>query len=365
MRVVIDEDVYRKVMFWVDRARSQEVSGLGNVVVDEKNGVMRVVSAMLLPQKNQATHTEIDADAVAKAMFQNKDSPGELKWWWHSHVQMGVFWSGTDTTTIREWGDNGWVLATVFNQKREIRSAFYSKDGQRTPLGSTALFLDEIKTEIVGQTINSEEWEKSYLDNVVNYKPVYRYNGTGYLSRTQTTSTSGNDSATKPALAALVNMAQLPEKRPIGITKREWKQVKTLRRSVGKDQGLEADGPKLVHDARDRSSKKLVLASDCDAYGFTAAERTQLAEQGYDIHTVDMLINEDFTGEEIMVLAMEMPLADLRQMMAYGAYDAADIMQYVYQMMEYKDDQAALHSDDVPSVEPPAELKGNAYGYDE
>src|SRR5687768_16700469 len=131
MRVVIDQEVYQKIMHWVNKSNF-EVSGLGNVILEE-GGIMRVVDAIMLPQKNGHTHTDIEGEDAAKAMYLLRNAPGDLKFWWHTHVDMDVFWSGTDRDTIRKIGAGGWFLSTVFNKKNQTRSAYYSVDGTVTP----------------------------------------------------------------------------------------------------------------------------------------------------------------------------------------------------------------------------------------
>lgn len=339
MKVVIDRDVHQKVMFWTHRAKFKEVSGLGKIVVDREAGTLRVVSAMLLPQVNHSAHTEIDAAAVCKAMYALRDEPGDLNWWWHSHVQMPVFWSGTDKDTIKEWGDNGWVLATVFNQKGEYRSAYYSKDGMRTPLGVQPLFLDELPTEF-GQISVNKDWEQSYLDNVENYKPVPRYSGTGYLSGPGNTVTPVGDS---PAFQAMLTIDKLPDERPVGLTKREWKRIKALRRGFAAVEGLKPKRPPtLVHDARDYEN---------DVYGLSQAERTFLAKEGYDDADLDYLVENDFSPQEILELAEgSVSMKELKTMLQYGTYDASDVMRAFYEA------QAAngVPEDDTPGL--PLEL---------
>lgn len=252
MKVKIDQEVYKKIMFWVNRASTLEVSGLGMVKVE--GDTLRVTSAMLLPQTNQATHTEITAEAVAKAMYELRNEEGLLKFWWHSHVDMGVFWSGTDRETIEELGDQGWILATVFNKKRELRSAFYSKDGMTTPCGNSSLFLDELETEIEGETFPAE-WEAEYTKNVTTQSISYGnyggsdygwgYGGSRYLEENSTT--------------------------PPPVPKKPQKII------------VDADG--------------------LDDFGFDKKEREFLAKEGFDFEEIDWLTNEDFTPNEIMRLA--------------------------------------------------------------
>ncbi len=158
MNVIIEDDVYQKIMHWIGKATG-EVSGLGKVVMDS-GGTMRVRSAILLEQENTGSSTDLDAKAVAKAMFTLRDEPGTLNFWWHSHVNFGVFWSGTDKDTIREIGGGGWVLATVFNKKAESLSAFYARPNDGVP----EVFINNLPTKIV-KYLNTEQvkvWDAEF-----------------------------------------------------------------------------------------------------------------------------------------------------------------------------------------------------------
>jgi hypothetical protein len=169
--ISIPHDVHQKVMFWVMTAEKHEVSGFGTVRIDRKEKVFFVEDAFLLDQENTAGETDIDAIALSKLMFQQKDK-GDLKWWWHSHVMMSCFWSGIDMDTIKKLGANGWLLATVFNQKWEKRSAFYTH--ATSVLGGQELFMDEMETHIQSYypTDVIDGWAKEYKEKVKEKKYV-------------------------------------------------------------------------------------------------------------------------------------------------------------------------------------------------
>lgn len=184
MKVYIDRKVYQKIMHWVDKAEG-EVSGMGSIV--KGPGYMRVVSACMLPQENGATSTDLDADGVAKAMYLLRNEPGEMNFWWHSHVNMGVFWSGTDTATIEELGRNGFLLATVFNKKREMRSALWYQSPYKDESLGDHMFLDELETQIFDSLTKEEvtAWDEEYTRNIIEkkYKSIYdsnRWSASGY-----------------------------------------------------------------------------------------------------------------------------------------------------------------------------------------
>ncbi len=83
-RVIILEDVYKKIMHWVNKS-GFEVSGLGTI--EFRDGAAVVTEAFLLKQKNGSTTTEMDPNSVTKLMYEQRTSPGHLNFWWHSHVE--------------------------------------------------------------------------------------------------------------------------------------------------------------------------------------------------------------------------------------------------------------------------------------
>lgn len=159
LNVVYDSMVFFKIMHWVQKAGKNEISGLGKVI--KEGNKLKVIDAILLPQKNGAAHTDIEANDVGKAEFLLKDTPGELRLWWHSHVTMECFWSGTDTDTIEKLGKYGWILATVFNQHWKNRSAVFIG-------GDNEMFIDEIpfRHQFSLTDEMTAPWDKEFDENV-------------------------------------------------------------------------------------------------------------------------------------------------------------------------------------------------------
>lgn len=153
MKLHIPQEVWDKVMFWVNR-KDMEVSGFGKVTYDESTKQFTVVDAYLLEQEGGAAHTDIDDASLARLMYEARNVEGELSWWWHSHVKMNVFWSTTDRETIQDLGKHGWIVASVFNQREEVHSAvcyqttvnMVSEFGSECKISTN--FIDDIKTFI-------------------------------------------------------------------------------------------------------------------------------------------------------------------------------------------------------------------------
>lgn len=285
-QIVIDNEVYEKIMHWVNKSRN-EVSGLGTIVI-EKDSTIRVISAMLLPQTNHATHTEITAEGVNKAMFALKDSPGELKFWWHSHVMMPVFWSGTDHATIKEFGAHDYILATVFNQKKEMRSAYYDPKGVRTPWGNSELFLDECSTRIERPAIYSlTDWDSEYDKNVAKHVPIHPIQPKGYDSYGQW---------------------GWGEQYPRDKKGKFRQTTPEERHEFAKKKMTKAD------------NKSTILTPDYDDYGFDSAERAFFAEVGLSLDDLDYLFTANFCPTEILDLFQnDATMAEIREHLIAGS----------------------------------------------
>lgn len=184
LEILIDDLVYQEVMHYVNKS-DFEVSGLGKVVV-EKDGdstVLRVTKVIILPQKNTSVHTELDPAAIGKAEYELRNEPGDLRWWWHSHVKMETFWSNEDLNTIAELSQHDWFCATVFNQEEDMRSAY----AQAAPI---RFMMDEVLTYSPRRIPKelTDRWDAQYTKNVQNQPREW----TKYLGRSGTSALSGN-----------------------------------------------------------------------------------------------------------------------------------------------------------------------------
>ena len=148
-KIRIGREAYDKIMYYVNKSNF-EVSGFGNVVVID--GIPTVDEIFLVKQENHAAETEMDAEAIGKALYDHHMSgmEGELKFWWHSHVNMPVFWSGTDMTAINQLTEDGWFIHGVFNKKYEYRCAYSNND-------PVPMFVDDLEMEIDEDLFNSDK----------------------------------------------------------------------------------------------------------------------------------------------------------------------------------------------------------------
>lgn len=177
--LVITPGVWEKVMYWV-RACPKEIGGMGKVVYDPATKAFTVTEAYLLHQEVTGSETELDDSSLATLMYETRNDPGHLKWWWHSHVNMDTFWSGTDRSTIDTFGKRGWFTATVFNKSGKYRSALAFK-AEHTLFGNTTVTYDDVTTHV--QEVHNPShaaWEEEYKAKVKEKQYVYKYTNDAY-----------------------------------------------------------------------------------------------------------------------------------------------------------------------------------------
>lgn len=113
-----------KIERWVDICK-YEVSGLG--LVDKVPGGYHVSEVFLLTQEVSSHETELDEMAIAKLQYElsqrEEGLQDKLRFWWHSHVNMSVFWSSTDEEAITQLtGDDMFLVSSVFNKRGEVKT---------------------------------------------------------------------------------------------------------------------------------------------------------------------------------------------------------------------------------------------------
>lgn len=180
-KIYISRAVFNKIMYWIDMC-PLEIGGMGTLEYNTEENYFHVLDVFLLEQEVSATTTDLNDIALGKLeheTIKNKIK-GELNFWWHSHVNMGVFWSGTDKETIETFGHKGYCVATVFNKKREMRSAVCAKLSSSFG-GEHVSFIDELPTIIFDPQPSEkqkEEWKKQYQERVKEktWKSSRKYN---------------------------------------------------------------------------------------------------------------------------------------------------------------------------------------------
>ena len=164
-----------------------EISGLGKV--ERFDNVFLVRDIYLLQQEVTAGSTDLDPEAVAKFLLkavQDGIDTVTLSLWWHSHVNMGTFWSGTDTATIERF-QNEAMLSIVGNKKGEYLTRLDIYNPFRFHFDELTLTVynavDETLEEVIKHEIKEKVSKKFYVPTQTTaggYKQVWDPNTGSY-----------------------------------------------------------------------------------------------------------------------------------------------------------------------------------------
>lgn len=125
LRVIVADDELDKLEAYC-RCCPTEIAAMGYVTNNE-DGDFYVDEVFLVPQ--EVTGSSVDflskgmVYAVEKAIEEGRIN--DLRFCWHSHVNMGAFWSGTDEGMIEDIRDSGpvpWFISLVSNKKGEWKA---------------------------------------------------------------------------------------------------------------------------------------------------------------------------------------------------------------------------------------------------
>ena len=123
--VYIDAQAMAKLRAWTHHAEG-EVSGLGLIDVTREGeciSSLEVTDVFILKQECTSVSTELDPGAIGELLvdLSQKGKEHELRVWWHSHADMGVFWSSTDDTNIQRLATEDFLVSIVLNKAWETR----------------------------------------------------------------------------------------------------------------------------------------------------------------------------------------------------------------------------------------------------
>lgn len=151
--------IWGELMYITRKASPDEVSGVAEIEIVED--MMFVTEIHLIKQACSSGSTVFDPPEFAKFLSGHKH-PERLKLWWHTHGGGGVFWSPTDTGTIRTLrGIADWLVSLVLNSNGE----YLSRLDMATPVGLPPIKLVVKMDEKLSFEVK-EKWDKEIQEKM-------------------------------------------------------------------------------------------------------------------------------------------------------------------------------------------------------
>jgi len=106
----------------ITKVLNHEIGGMMIAKLDkDKDWVLQ--HPVILKQETAGSNCTLDKTALADYYIEMTQKYGrDIQFvWWHSHANMGAFWSGTDTNTMKEYASGQWSMFLVVNVKGEYK----------------------------------------------------------------------------------------------------------------------------------------------------------------------------------------------------------------------------------------------------
>ena len=124
LKVVFPYESYLKIMRYAQICDA-EITGFADVDYNPETNQFNVGEVYLLDQISAPAEVDMDADTIDAfnvQMIQN-GATQLPRLWWHSHVNMGTFFSGTDLQAIEDLKNESFTIAVVVNKKYELKAS--------------------------------------------------------------------------------------------------------------------------------------------------------------------------------------------------------------------------------------------------
>ena len=162
MKILITNRANLKLKSFVTLVET-EISGMAKSTINEDKDII-ITDFMIFDQVVTGASTIISDESQAKflnELMKNDEDPAIWNIWWHSHCDMGVFWSATDDKTIEEHTSQSYLISLVVNKKMEMKARLdiYPKDNSPFKQATYCKFdIDEI--EIIASTTEAKRKER-------------------------------------------------------------------------------------------------------------------------------------------------------------------------------------------------------------
>ena len=125
MEFFISQKDWKKVIDYAQASYDEFSAEVGGFMIakKDKDGNIIISDPEILKQEVTGGTTVMAKEAVADYYVKCAQKYGsDVRFvWWHSHANMQAFWSGTDTSTMKEYSSGDWSAFLVVNIRSEYK----------------------------------------------------------------------------------------------------------------------------------------------------------------------------------------------------------------------------------------------------
>lgn len=172
-RVVITREAHYR-MFQYAKEATGEITGFGTV--EQEGDCLRVTDVFIMPQTAGAAHVNVTGETLLDLhkWFRDQGTPERIektRFWWHSHVNMQAFRSGTDEGTVKLLlSVMPYLVCTVVNKKMEHLTSVHLKDPVNLTFDNLPLVREDFSAQGVCEQVASEVKEYVTTQRYVPHK---------------------------------------------------------------------------------------------------------------------------------------------------------------------------------------------------
>ena len=179
----IDKKDWDKIIKYAESSYRQFKAEIGGqcVVIEDKDGDFWLTEPVIMKQEVSGANCELDETALAIHYSKMAGKYGDKvrHCWWHSHHTMGAFWSGTDTSTIKENVTEDFSVSLVVNLAEEYKlrvQMFYPIEAEFDV--KLNIHHQDVKTsdKIDKEVKDNCEKETSAITTYIGGNRTYHYN---------------------------------------------------------------------------------------------------------------------------------------------------------------------------------------------
>lgn len=173
IEIRITHPAFLKLKYFIEECET-EVSGFGKVRVVKveeettpawgkeqivQDQYLEIYDLEILTQQVSGVHSTIEEEDLAKFLYEKQkkgESVADYKVWWHSHVDMAAFFSGTDTGTIDGSTEFPYLISIVGNKAGELKVRFDLYSPLRLTFADVELKVGQHEDEALRKVCKSE-----------------------------------------------------------------------------------------------------------------------------------------------------------------------------------------------------------------